>query len=114
VLKGWAAQEVERAFTRALEICEQLGNRPELFFALYGLYVMYHVRGRYRPARERAYQLLQQAESTDNPTLLLLAHYAVGLTSLHTGELLIARKHQDIVLSLYDQERDGPGLPYRH
>src|SRR6202035_940167 len=41
VQKGWAAQEVEQAFTRALEICEQLGSRPELFFALYGLYGMY-------------------------------------------------------------------------
>jgi len=106
VQKGWAAQEVELAFTRALEVCERLGNPPEVFFALYGLYSMYHVRGLFEAARQRAQQLLRRAQSTDDQTLLVLGHYAMGHTSLHTGELLLARKHQDIVLSLYDQERD--------
>jgi predicted ATPase len=107
VVKGWAAQEVETAYTRALEICDLLGNRREAFFAIHGLYLMYHVRGLYRPARERAYQLLQRAERASDPTMLLLAHYALGLTSLHTGELLLARKHQEMVLSLYNQEHDA-------
>jgi class 3 adenylate cyclase/predicted ATPase len=108
VLKGWAAVELEQAYTRALEICNQLGSPAEAFFALYGLYVMYHVRGLYRPARERAHQLLEQAERTTNPTMLLLAHYALGLTLLHTGELQGAREHQEVALSLYNQERDAP------
>jgi predicted ATPase len=107
VLKGWAAQEVERAFTRALEICAQLGDPPEVFSALMGLWAMYHVRGLYRPAREQAHELLRRAQSTNNPTLLIMAHYAVGETSLHTGELLLARKHQRSLLSLYDRERDA-------
>jgi predicted ATPase/class 3 adenylate cyclase len=108
VQKGWAAQEVEQAFTRALGICQQLGNPPEVFFALYGLYQMYHVRGLFRVARERAHQLLRLAESTSDPSLMVLGHYAVGITSFHTGELLLARKHQDMMLYLYDQERDTP------
>jgi predicted ATPase len=108
VLKGWAVQEVELAFTRALEICEQLGNPSEVFFALFGLHSVYHVRGLYRPARERAYALLRLAQSTDDPMLLLLAHYTVGLTSLHTGEFLLARKHQEKMLALYNEERDKP------
>jgi predicted ATPase len=103
VLKGWAAPEVERAFTRSLEICEGIGDPPELFFALYGLHTMYHVRGLYRPARERAHQLLQRAQRSNDPTQLLLAHHAMGTTSLHTGELLLARKHQESELSLYDR-----------
>jgi len=69
---------------------------------------MYHVRGLYGPARERAHELLRRAQSTDNPMLIVLAHYALGETLLHTGELLLAKKHQDLMLALYDQERDGP------
>ncbi len=107
-LKTWAAQEAELAFTRALDICERLADPPERFFVLYGLVGVYHMRGQYRPARERAYQLLQQAESTNNPTQLLLAHYLIGMISFHTGELLTAKEHDDIALSLYDQERDSP------
>jgi hypothetical protein len=60
------------------------------------------------PARERAHELLRRAQSADDPTLSILAHHAMGETSLHTGELLLARKHQKLLLSLYIQERDGP------
>jgi predicted ATPase len=104
VLKGWAAPEVERAFTRALEICEGMGGPPNLYFALYGLYTMYHVRGSYLAARERAQQLLQRAERANDPTMLVLAHSAMGQTSLHTGELHLAMKHLEILLSLCDGE----------
>jgi predicted ATPase/class 3 adenylate cyclase len=107
VLKGWVAPETERAFSRALEICESMGDPPDLYFALYGLYTMYHVRGDYSAARERANQLLQRAQLANDPTLLVAAHSAVGQTSLHTGELLLAMKHLELVLSLYDEERDS-------
>ncbi len=107
-LKSWAAKETELAFTRALEICERLTAPPELFFVLYGLLSVYHVRGLFLADRERSYQLLQQAKSAGDPTLLLVAHYAIGAATFHTGELLIAREHQEMALSLYDRERDGP------
>jgi class 3 adenylate cyclase/predicted ATPase len=106
LLKGWAAREVEQAFIRALEICEHMGNPPEVFFALFGLWVNHHVRGDYRAARDRARQLLRLAQSSGDHTHLVLAHYAMGETSLHTGELKLAREHQEVVLSLYDQTRD--------
>jgi len=108
LLKGWAAREVEQAFTRTLEICEYLDNPKEVFFALLGLWSNYHVRGDYRAARERARELLRLAASTVDHAHLVFAHYALGLTSLHTGELELARKHQEILLSLYDQAHDGP------
>ena len=108
LLKGWAAREVEHAFTRVLEICEHLGNPPEVFYALFGLYGNYHVRGDYREARERAQQLLRLAQSTGDRTHLVVAHYAMGETSLHTGQLKLAREHQEITLSLYEQAHDRP------
>ncbi|MBV8454711.1 MAG: hypothetical protein JOZ29_20935, partial [Deltaproteobacteria bacterium] len=106
LLNGWSVPEVEHAFSRALEICEQCGNAQESFFALYQLQVVYQVRADYRAARERAHQLVPLAQSRGDPTLLALAHYAVGATSLHTGELELAREHQQIAVSFYDQARD--------
>jgi predicted ATPase len=96
------------AFTRALEICERLPAPPELFFILYGLLSVYHIRGLFLADRERSYQLLEHAKSAGDPTLLLVAHYAIGAATFHTGELLIAREHQEIALSIYDLERDAP------
>ncbi len=34
--KGHAAPEVEKAYTRAQELCRQVGETPQLFMALWG------------------------------------------------------------------------------
>ena len=44
--KGWAAPEVEQAYTRARELCQQVGETPQLFPVLFGLWQFYLVRGR--------------------------------------------------------------------
>jgi class 3 adenylate cyclase/predicted ATPase len=104
-IKGIAATEVERAYTRARELCEQLGDRPELFQVLFGLYAVYFVRGEMRPAHDLAAQLLRPAQSADDPVRLMFAHLALGFTSYQRGALLLARHHIEKALPLYDRER---------
>src|SRR5262249_7113342 len=50
--KGWAVPEVEHAYTRALELCRQVGETPQLFTILAGLSAVYHTRGEQERARE--------------------------------------------------------------
>ena len=107
-VKGWAAPEVERAFTRARQLCERLGDPPELFPALLGLWAMYYLRGELRKACDLAELLSRRAQSTQDPALLLYAYLALGDTSFSMGEWLLARKHLDLALSFYD--RKGPIL----
>ena len=44
--KGFAAPEVEETFTRARELCQQMGETPQLFPALYGTVRFYAWTGR--------------------------------------------------------------------
>ena len=44
--KGYAAPEVEHAYTRARELCQQVGETPQLFPVLWGLWVFYLRAGR--------------------------------------------------------------------
>ena len=37
---GWAVPEVREVYTRARELCEQVGNTPQLFPSLFGLFCM--------------------------------------------------------------------------
>jgi predicted ATPase len=104
-VKGWAAPEVERAYTRTRELCERLGDPPELFPALLGLWAVYYLRGELRKAYELAELLLRRAQSAQNPTLLLYAHHALGCTSFSMGEFLVARDHLEVAISLYYRER---------
>ena len=110
---GWAALEVERAFTRARELCERLGDPPELFPTLFGLWTMYFIRAELRAAYELGEQLLQRAQEAHRPALLLLAHQALGDTLFNMGELLLASEHLEMAISLYNRERHRP-RGFRH
>jgi predicted ATPase len=104
-VKGSVAPEVERAYIRARELCERAGDPPEVFPALFGLWLMHLHRVELRTAYELAEQLLPQAQSAHDPALLLYARSALASTSYWMGELLPAREHLEMAISLYDRER---------
>ncbi len=107
-LKGHAAPEVERAYTRARELCERLGNPAELFPALFGLWLVYGVRGEFRTAYEFAEQLLRRVQTALDPVLLAYAEFAFGSGSFFLGESLLGREHLERAIALYDPERHRP------
>ncbi len=104
-VKGRAAPEVERAYTRARELCERLGDPPELFPALFGLWFMYFLRAELRRAYELAEQLWRLAQNAHDPVRLLYVHLALGVTSYGLGDFLSAKEHLGTAISIYDPER---------
>jgi class 3 adenylate cyclase/predicted ATPase len=100
--KGPAAPEVEQAYARALELCRQVGDTPQLFPALAGLRVFYTTRGELQTARELGEQLLRLAQSVQDPALLAEAHVALGASLILLGELASAREHFEQGIVLYD------------
>ena len=50
--KGFAAPEVEKIYSRARELYQQVGESPQFFPMLYGLWQFYSVRAEYNTARE--------------------------------------------------------------
>src|SRR5688500_2482854 len=76
----YTAPEVEKAYTRALELCRQIGETPQLFPFLFGLRTFYHVRGELQTAHELGEQLFSLAQSVQDPARLLEAHRALGST----------------------------------
>jgi TOMM system kinase/cyclase fusion protein len=100
--RGFAAPDVEQAYTRARALCQQVGENPQLFPVLWGLWVFYHVRGESQTARELGEQLLTLAQRVQDRALLLQAHHALGPTFLQLGELPLARAHFEQGIALYD------------
>jgi predicted ATPase len=105
VTKGYTAPEVESAYTRALELCRQVGETPELFWALLGLWVFYFARAEHKTTRELAEQCLSLAQNTHNPTFLMWAHYALGQTLFYLEEFAQAREHLEAGIALYDPQQ---------
>ena len=103
--RGNAAPEVERLYTRARELCEQVGEPPQLFRVLWGLWMVYSARGEVQTQRALGEQLLSVAQHLQDPDLLLEAHHALWPTFLSGGELAAARPHQEQGMRLYDPQR---------
>jgi predicted ATPase len=104
--KGYAAADVGQAYTRARELCQQLGETREIFPALWGLFVFQLLKAEMGTARETAEEFLRLAEQQSNAGLLARGHVAVETTLMHLGEFGPALEHFEKGVSLYNREQD--------
>jgi len=104
-VRGNAAPEVGLAYARARELCQQVGETPQLFPVLFGLWRFYFVGAKLQAAREVGEQLLGLAQRQRDAALLLEAHRALGESLFWLGELAPARVHLEQGVALYDPQQ---------
>jgi predicted ATPase len=104
-VKGQSSPDTERAYARARELCQQVGETPQLFPVLHGLWRFYMVRADLQTTRELAEQLFTLAQRVQDSALLLEAHRVLGLTVFWLGEMASARAHLEQGMVLYDPQQ---------
>jgi tetratricopeptide (TPR) repeat protein len=92
--KGQAALDVEQTYARAQELCAHIGETPQLFQTLQGVWRSYSGRGALPTARKIVEQLLRLAQRAAVPALLLEAHGTFGNTLFYLGDYADALTHQ--------------------
>ena len=100
-----SALEVEQTYIEARELCEQLGETPQLFPVLWGLARIHDSRGELRVGRELGEQLLNLALRLQEPALLLEAHHELWANLSSLGELTSAKEHCERGRELYDPQK---------
>jgi len=103
--KGQAAPEVERAYARAHELCQQVGALPQRFQVLWGLRYMHQVRGQSQRAYAVGQELLGVAQQLHDPVLVVEAHRAQGNVAFWRGEFGVAQAHVQHALAQYDPQQ---------
>ena len=103
--RGYGGPEVKAVFNRARELCQGLGEVPQLFPALQGLSVFYCLRAELQTARELGERIFNIAQSTQDPSLLMDAHVLLGLILFHLGEFASAREHLQRGFTLYGPQQ---------
>ncbi len=103
--KGYGTSEMGQVYARALELCRQVGNTPQLSPVLHGLWEFYLLRVELQTARELGEQMFSLAHRGQNPALLLEAHQALGATLFEFGEFVPAREHLEQGIALYDPQQ---------
>lgn len=100
--RGFGAPEVLDAYSRAETLCDRLGERADLFPAIWGQWMFRNGRGETDAGRRLGARLLALADKFDNTDLKIQAHHAMWPTSFVRGELAQARAHADAALALFD------------
>jgi predicted ATPase len=93
---------VLEACTRAEALCDRLGERVDLFPAIWGQWMFRTGRSETNAARRLCARLLALAEKFDDAGLKLQAHHAMWATSFVCGELAKAREHARSGLALFN------------
>ena len=104
-LGSFAAPEVERAYARAQELCQQVGDTPQPCLILWGLLQFYTVRTELQTALELGERLISLAQSVQDLDILLAAHNRLGTALSYHGELLAACTHLEPSIALYDPQK---------
>lgn len=102
--KDWTTADVEAVYRRANELCRESGESPELFTAIWGLFLYMVARGEIQEGLKLGHQLLGLAERTKDASLLLQAHHAIGPTCGLAGDWESAKNHLDRAIKLYNPD----------
>jgi DNA-binding winged helix-turn-helix (wHTH) protein/tetratricopeptide (TPR) repeat protein len=120
--EGYAATAVGNRYTRARELCQQIGDTPDVAEALWGLRSFYVATAELEKARAIGEEFLRLAERLPYPGLAMRGHFAMEIALFHLGDITGALKHFDEALALFvpDQHRDdalyysqNPGVAMR-
>jgi predicted ATPase len=110
--KGFPAPEVERAYTRARELCQQTGETSQLCWILGQLATLHYVRAEHQRARELGEEALSLAQQAEDPLLMALGHSYLGFILFALGEYTIARAHLEEMISFYEPQQHHRSLVF--
>ncbi|MXV83879.1 AAA family ATPase [Candidatus Poribacteria bacterium] len=119
--KGYAAPEVEGAYTRARELLETLESQESIlgkdadtsldrvkdlrFPILFGLWLSHLVRGRFLSAHELGEQCFVIAKQAEDAAFEVEAHRALGATLYYLSEFKEALAHLEAGIELYQPQQ---------
>jgi class 3 adenylate cyclase/predicted ATPase len=102
--RGFGAPEVLEAYSRAERLCDRLGERADIFPALWGQWLFRVGRSELDAAQRLCGRLLALAGKSGDAGFKLQAHHAAWATSFGRGELAEVQAHTKAGLGFYDAE----------
>ncbi len=105
--KGFGAPELGRAVVRARELCQKIGETPQLFTALCQLATYYATTAQYRTALKLLEQIAQIAEQSKDPMLEAISYYVHVWPLLNVGELVQTAECAKHMKAIYNPEKHG-------
>jgi predicted ATPase/DNA-binding winged helix-turn-helix (wHTH) protein len=97
--RGYGAPEAIHAYARAYQLCELVGDMPQQFAVVRGLWLAYLARSELATANEFGESLLRLAQRQNAPTLLFGAHRAIATSLFFMGQQTAVVPHLERCLA---------------
>ncbi|MEJ2304880.1 MAG: hypothetical protein P8Y14_25430, partial [Anaerolineales bacterium] len=104
--------KVKTAYTRARQLCQQIGKTRQLCWVLGELSVYHYVQAELHEARELAEEALGLAQQVKDPMLVALGHWYLGFIWFSLGDYRRARDHLKHVIEFYSPEQHHRSLVF--
>lgn len=104
MIKGLGSAEVVQSYQRAREIATQLGDSPQFFFILIGLWSTVNTHSDMKASQELVDELLRIAERDSIPMYLTWAYFAKALTDYELGHFSEVGESIEKMLKNYKAE----------
>jgi predicted ATPase len=111
--RSFAAPETGRAFARAWELCQRVGDGDRLWPVLFGRWIHHVSRAELNESVAVAGDLLRLAEGQADSVPRIIAHRALANSQFFIGDLVAARTHAEQALASYEPAR-RPELAVRY
>ncbi len=106
--------KVEETYSRALVLCESVGDAPQMFPLVVGMWMYFQVKGEYDESLNLAQRLFRMAEAQGNLSYKYEAHYCNGFTNYFRGDFAASRSHfeQSMELELEIKNTHGSDFSF--
>jgi class 3 adenylate cyclase/tetratricopeptide (TPR) repeat protein len=105
--RGFAAPEIGQCLKRGVELCKRIGEGPEMYGIMFGLWNFNLARNRLHDAMKLAEKILNLSRLMNTELAEATAHSAVGATCLWRGEFTVAYEHLQQANAIYDRDIAG-------
>ena len=106
--RGSGSDEVSVAFGRAREICLAIDETKQLLRVHDGLMNFHFTRSGPKKVLHYVSEMLEIARRTGDPQALLMARRSAGFGNVMLGRFEEARHEMQLLIDMYETERDGP------
>ena len=106
--EGYGAADVERVYTRALELATELGDAPRRLQMMLGLEGFHFMRSNFQTAHRLADACLVLARQLGDPARELVIHWVLGEIFFHQGDLALCETHLSECMNNYRRNFHRP------
>ena len=100
-LRGYAAPELEERYRRMRQLCDEIGNRPEIFGPLCALGASHFMRAELPGVLETTERLSAIADATGDPAMRVWTEWGRGAARSHVGDFRTAHAHLERGVAAY-------------